>query len=57
MIKEIIFVKKINEKRMDEQQIVVLHKIEINEEISLTKQVLEYCWDQLPFGFKPQYIG
>ena len=57
MIKEIIFVKKINEKRMDEQQIVVLHKIEINEETSLTTQVLEYCWNQLPFGFKPQYIG
>ena len=24
---------------------------------STTAQILEYCWNQMPLGFKPQYIG
>ena len=49
MTKEIIFTNGLG--------ITQLHKVEINEEISLIKQTLEYCWNNLPFGFKPQYIG
>lgn len=57
MIKQITFVKIINKGSITEQHIVETHKLEINPEISLTKQVLEYCWNKLPFGFKPQFIG
>ena len=57
MIKQITFVKIINKGSIQEQHIIETHKLEINPEISLTKQVLEYCWNKLPFGFKPQFIG
>lgn len=57
MIKQITFVKIINKDSITEQHIVETHELEINPEISLTKQILEYCWNKLPLGFKPQFIG
>ena len=57
MIKQITFVKIINKDSITKQYIIETRKLKINPEVSLTKQTLEYCWNELPYGFKPKFIG